>query len=48
MKKEQGEYRPYNQETIEACQEARRGEFVGVVDTSSQETFIASILGDEK
>lgn len=40
-------YRSYNEETIQACQEARRGEFVGVVDTSSQEAFIASILGDE-
>lgn len=37
-------YRPYNKETIEACKEYS----VGVVDTTSQENFIKSILGNEK
>lgn len=37
-------YRPYNKETIEACKE----DSVGVVDTTSQEKFIKSILGNEK
>lgn len=37
-------YRPYNKETIEACKEYS----VGVVDTTSQENFIKSILGNER
>lgn len=37
-------YRPYNKETIETCKEYS----VGVVDTTSQENFIKSILGNEK
>ena len=40
-------YRPYNEETIQACREAREGKSAGVVDTSTPESFIASILGDE-
>lgn len=40
-------YRPYNEETIQACRDARNGDVAGVVDTSSRERFIASILGDE-
>lgn len=41
-------YRPHNEETIQACRDARNGDVAGVVDTSSTENFIASILGDEK
>lgn len=41
-------YRPYNEETIQACRDARNGDVAGVVDTSSTENFIASILGDDK
>ena len=41
-------YRPYNEETVQACREAREGKSAGVVDTSSPENFISSILGDEK
>lgn len=40
-------YRPYNNETAEACSEARQGKFAGEIDTSSQEAFIESILSDE-
>lgn len=39
-------YRPYNEETFLACQEARNGQSAGVVDTSSKESIISSILGD--
>ena len=39
-------YRPYNEETFLACQEARKGQSAGVVDTSSKESIISSILGD--
>ena len=39
-------YRPYNEETLPACQEARNGQSAGVVDTSSKESIISSILGD--
>lgn len=41
-------YRPYNEETVEACREAREGKSAGIVDTSSPKSFIASILEDEK
>ena len=39
-------YRHYNEETFLACQEARNGQSAGVVDTSSKESIISSILGD--
>ena len=39
-------YRPYNEETFLACQEATDGRSAGVVDTSSKESIISSILGD--
>lgn len=38
---EQAMYRP-NRETLEALEETRRGEYAGVVDTSSYEAFIKS------
>lgn len=41
-------YRPYNEETAQACQEAKERKSEGIVDTSSLEAFTASILGDEK
>jgi len=40
-------YRPYNKETIQACREAREEPSAGVVDTSSMEAFVSSILGEE-
>ena len=40
-------YRPMNEDTIEAYRESLRGEMAGVVDTSSTEAMLASILGDE-
>ena len=39
-------YRPYNEDTFLACQDARNGKSAGVVDTSSKESIISSILGD--
>lgn len=39
-------YRPYNEDTFLACQDARNGKSVGVVDTSSKESILSSILGD--
>lgn len=41
-------YRPYNEETMQACEEARKGGLIEVIDTSSQEAFLASVLGDER
>lgn len=40
-------YRPYNEETIQACREAREGKSAGVVDTSSREAIEQSLFGDE-
>lgn len=40
-------YRPYNEETIQACREAREGKSAGVVDTSSREAIEKSLFGDE-
>lgn len=40
-------YRPYNEETIQACKDVREGDVAGTVDTSSPEAFVASILGNE-
>lgn len=40
-------YRPYNEETVQACQEAREGKSAGVVDTSSREAIEKSLFGDE-
>lgn len=40
-------YRPMNADTLEAYRESLRGEMAGVVDTSSTEAMLASILGDE-
>lgn len=39
-------YRPYNKDTFLACQDARNGKSAGVVDTSSTESILSSILGD--
>ena len=39
-------YRPYNEDTFLACQDARNGKCAGVVDTSSKESILSSILGD--
>ena len=39
-------YRPYNEDTFLACQDARNGKSAGVVDTSSTESILSSILGD--
>ena len=41
-------YRPYNEETAQACREAREGKIAGVVDTTSRETIEASLFGDEE
>lgn len=41
-------YRPYNEETIKACQEAREGKTAGVVDTSSLQAIEQSLWGDEE
>ena len=41
-------YRPYNEETVQACREAREGKIAGVVDTTSRETIEASLFGDEE
>lgn len=40
-------YRPYNQDTYEAYTEAIGGDLTGVVDMSSPEAMLASILCDE-
>ena len=40
-------YRPYNEETIKACEEARNGEFAGEVDTTNKSTIEASLFDDE-
>ena len=40
-------YRPYNKETKQACDEAHKGEHAGTINTSSDEAFLSSILGDE-
>lgn len=40
-------YRPYNEDTFLACQDARNGKSAGVVDTSSKESILSSILGDD-
>ena len=34
-------------DTLEAYRESLRGEMAGVVDTSSTEAMLASIIGDE-
>ena len=39
-------YRPYNEDTFLACQDARNGKSAGVVDTSSKESILSSILGN--
>ena len=39
---EQSMYHP-NKETLEALEETRRGEYAGVVDTSSFEAFVKSL-----
>lgn len=39
-------YRPYNEETVQACEEARKGIHAGVVDTSSIEAIYESLFGD--
>lgn len=39
-------YRPYNKDTFLACQDARNSKSAGIVDTSSKESILSSILGD--
>lgn len=39
-------YRPYNEETVQACRDARNGDVAGVVDTSSLEAIERSLFGD--
>ena len=41
-------YRPYNEDTFLACQDARNGKSAGVVDTSNKESILLSILGDNE
>ena len=41
-------YRPYNEETIQACREVREGKVAGVVDTTNLETIEASLFGDDE
>lgn len=41
-------YRPYNEETLEALQEAREGRCEGVVDTTSRESIEASLFGEDE
>ena len=41
-------YRPYNEATVKACSEAKRGAFQGEIDTSSIETIDASLFDDEE
>lgn len=41
-------HRPYNEATVKACSEAKRGAFQGEVDTSSIETIDASLFDDEE
>lgn len=40
-------YRPYNEETAQACEEARKGIHAGVVDTTNIETIHKSLFMDE-
>lgn len=39
-------YRPYNEVTAKACEDARNGISAGHVDTSSFEAFLHSVLDD--
>lgn len=41
-------YRPYNEETVQACREVREGKVAGVVDTTNLETIEASLFGDDE
>lgn len=40
-------YRPYNEDTIEACIEAQEGVYEGVIDTTNPETIEASLFDEE-
>lgn len=40
-------YRPYNEDTTKACQEAQEGVYEGVVDTTNLETIEASLFDEE-
>ena len=40
-------YRPYNEETIQACKDAKEGRMAGKVDTGSIEAIEASLFDDE-
>lgn len=40
-------YRPYNEETAQACQEAQAGASAGEVDATSFETFVATAFYEE-
>ena len=37
-----------NETTLAAMQETLSGKYAGVIDTSTKESFISSILGDEE
>ena len=37
-----------NETTLAALQETLSGKYAGVIDTSTKESFISSILGDEE
>lgn len=39
-------YRPYNEETIQACREVKEGKVAGTIDTSSREAIERSLFGD--
>lgn len=39
-------YRPYNEVTAKACEDARNGISAGRVDTSSFEAFLHSVLDE--
>ena len=39
-------YRPYNEVTAKACEDARNGISAGRVDTSSFEAFLRSVLDE--
>lgn len=41
-----GKFRPYNEVTAKACEDARNGISAGRVDISSFEAFIRSVLDE--
>lgn len=40
-------YRPYNEETLEACHEVKQGEGLSEIDPTSLDTFIATAFDEE-